>query len=184
MTKKKKYTPQQKAIIRRYYAEKAQRTKLHEGVPKVNSGRFKLPLKKGKHLWNVYRVSNSILNGKHDNDVHGGLVLDELNDKVLLVEVTHSKKNGKRNNMKIRNLRSGDLDENGVLRESYLRKKLIVSVNTVRGEEPIDVIALQRQMNDLNFTEQEKQSIIDELSNLSTAEGKYKKFVDLANKKE
>ena len=41
---------------------------------------FKLPLNNGGRRWNIFRVSNKILNGRNDGDVHGGLVLDELND--------------------------------------------------------------------------------------------------------
>ena len=60
---------------------------------------FKLPLNNGGRRWNIFRVSNKILNGRNDGDVHGGLVLDELNDNYLLVQVTHSPKKGKRNNL-------------------------------------------------------------------------------------
>ena len=144
---------------------------------------FKLPLNNGGHRWNIFRVSNKILNGRNDGDVHGGLVLDELNDNCLLVQVTHSPKKGKRNNLQIRNLSSDDLDKDGNLRQSFLERRLIVSIDTKDGEQGIDYRALNRQMNDLQFTEKEKQTIIDELSHLSTAEEKYNKFVRLAKQK-
>ena len=145
---------------------------------------FKLPNRTGGRRWNIYRVPNFILNGKSDNNVHGGLVLDENNNKVLLVEVTHSKRKGKRTNIAIRNLRSNDIDEKGNLRESYIVRRLVVSINTKDGEQGIDSSALNKQLNDLQFTEEERQFIINELSNLSTAETKYKKFIDLSNKKD
>ena len=81
----------------------------------------KIPLRQGGHRWNIYRVSNYILNGKKDNDVHGGLVIDEINDNVILVEVTHSSRWGKKNNQSIRNINSKDIDENGILRKSYFK---------------------------------------------------------------
>ncbi len=144
---------------------------------------FKLPLNNGGRRWNIFRVPNSILGGKQDNDVHGGLVLDELNDNYLLVQVTHSPKKGKRNNLQIRNLNSSDFDKDGNLRQSFLERRLIVSIDTKDGEQGIDYRALNRQMNDLQFTEKEKQTILDELSHLSTAEEKYNKFVRLAKQK-
>lgn len=144
---------------------------------------FKLPLNNGGHMWNIFRVSNKILNGRNDGDVHGGLVLDELNDNCLLVQVTHSPKKGKRNNLQIRNLSSDDLDKDGNLRQSFLERRLIVSIDTKDGEQGIDVSKLNKQLNDLQFTEDEKQAILDELSHLSTAREKYDKFITLAKKK-
>lgn len=38
-------------------------------------------------------------------------------------------------------------------------------------------------MNDLQFTEEEKRDILNELSHLSTAEERYNKFKELASKK-
>jgi len=179
-SKKKKYTPQQLAIIRRNYAIMSEKQKQPQATQKL----FKLPLKNGGNRWNIFRVSNLILGGYADGDIHGGLVLDEMNNKVLLVEVTHSAKNGKRNNLEIRNLCSNDLDENGNLRKSFARKCLVVTYKNKQGEQGIDVSALKKQMNDLQFTEQEKRDILDKLSHLDTAEEKYKKFVELANKKD
>lgn len=98
-------------------------------------------------------------------------------------KVTHSSKKGKRNNLQIRNLNSNDLDKNGNLKQSFLERRLVVSVDTKNGEQGIDVSKLNKQLNDLQFTEQEKQSILDELSNLSTAREKYDKFITLAKKK-
>ena len=176
--KKRSYTPQQVHIIRRKKAIEAAKKK---SAPSEKN--FKLPLKNGGHRWNIFRVPNAILNGKRDGNVHGGLVLDEENENVLLVEVTHSPKHGKRNNIKVRNLNSRDLDENGELRDSYLERRLIVSVKTQEGEKGIDFHALQKQINDLQFTEEEKRSLLNELSNLSTAEERYDKFIILAQKK-
>lgn len=51
------------------------------------------------------------------------------------------------------------------------------------GEQGIDVSKLNKQLNDLQFTEDEKQAILDELSHLSTAREKYDKFITLAKKK-
>lgn len=144
---------------------------------------FKLPLNNGGRRWNIFRVSNKILNGRNDGDVHGGLVLDELNDNYLLVQVTHSPKKGKRNNLQIRNLNSSDFDKNGNLRQSFLERRLIVSIDTRDGEQGIDVSKLNKQLNDLQFTENEKQAILNELSHLSTAREKYDKFITLAKKK-
>lgn len=144
---------------------------------------FKLPLNNGGRRWNIFRVSNKILNGRNDGDVHGGLVLDELNDNCLLVQVTHSPKKGKRNNLQIRNLSSDDLDKDGNLRQSFLERRLIVSIDTKDGEQGIDVSKLNKQLNNLQFTEDEKQAILDELSHLSTAREKYDKFITLAKKK-
>lgn len=106
-----------------------------------------------------------------------------MNDNYLLVQVTHSSKKGKRNNLQIRNLNSNDLDKNGNLKQSFLERRLVVSVDTKNGEQGIDVSKLNKQLNDLQFTEQEKQSILDELSNLSTVREKYDKFITLAKKK-
>lgn len=177
-TGKYQFTPQQIHIIRR---KKAIVAAQKENVSAEKT--FKLPLKNGGHRWNIFRVSNVVLNGKRDGDVHGGLVLDEENENVMLVEVTHSPKHGKRNNIQIRNLNSQDLDENGNLRESYLERRLIVSYKKGSTEEGIDLRALNRQLNDLQFTEEEKQTILDELSRLSTAEERYRKFLDFAKKK-
>ena len=47
----------------------------------------------------------------------------------------------------------------------------------------IDISALRGQMNDLNFTEEEKQEILVKLSNLSTAEERYQLFEKLAKEK-
>ena len=137
----------------------------------------------GGRRWNIYRVPNFILNGNNDGDVHGGLVLDEENDNVMLVQVTHSARKGKRNNIAIRNLNSKDLDENGNLKQSYIERRLIITYKKGDAEEGIDVRALQDQMNDLQFTEEEKQDILDKLSHLSTAEERYNKFKELASKK-
>ncbi len=176
--KRRRFTPQQIHIIRRKKAIAAAQKK-DVSAEKT----FKLPLRNGGRRWNIFRVSNVVLNGKRDGDVHGGLVVDEENENVMLVEVTHSPKHGKRNNIRVRNLNSKDLDENGNSRESYLERRLIVSVKTQEGEKGIDYHALQKQMNDLQFTEEEKQSILDELSGLSTAEEQYRKFLDFAKKK-
>ena len=172
---------QKKAIAANYARIAAQ--KKSSATTSKSQETFKLPLKNGGRRWNIFRVSNKILNGKNDGDVHGGLVLDELNDNYLLVQVTHSSKKGKRNNLQIRNLNSNDLDKNGNLKQSFLERRLVVSVDTKNGEQGIDVSKLNKQLNDLQFTEQEKQSILDELSNLSTAREKYDKFITLAKKK-
>lgn len=172
---------QKKAIAANYARIAAQ--KKSSATTSKSQENFKLPLKNGGRRWNIFRVSNKILNGKNDGDVHGGLVLDELNDNYLLVQVTHSSKKGKRNNLQIRNLNSNDLDKNGNLKQSFLERRLVVSVDTKNGEQGIDVSKLNKQLNDLQFTEQEKQSILDELSNLSTAREKYDKFITLAKKK-
>lgn len=172
---------QKKAIVANYARIAAQ--KKSSATTSKSQENFKLPLKNGGRRWNIFRVSNKILNGKNDGDVHGGLVLDELNDNYLLVQVTHSSKKGKRNNLQIRNLNSNDLDKNGNLKQSFLERRLVVSVDTKNGEQGIDVSKLNKQLNDLQFTEQEKQSILDELSNLSTAREKYDKFITLAKKK-
>ena len=174
----------QKKAIAANYARKAAQNKQQSKLPQPKAKEiFKLPLKNGGKRWNIYRVPNSILGGKRDNDVHGGLVLDEMNDNYLLVQVTHSPKKGKRNNLQIRNMNSSDFDKDGNLRQSFLDRRLIVSIDTKDGEQGIDYRALNRQMNDLQFTEKEKQTIIDELSHLSTAEEKYNKFVRLAKQK-
>ena len=175
--RRKKYT---KADKLRYYKSR----KNNKNLTSQQRGFATLRVRTGGRRWNIYRVPNFILNGKSDNNVHGGLVLDENNNKVLLVEVTHSKRKGKRTNIAIRNLRSNDIDEKGNLRESYIVRRLVVSINTKDGEQGIDSSALNKQLNDLQFTEEERQFIINELSNLSTAETKYKKFIDLSNKKD
>lgn len=185
MKKKTKFhckSKAQKKAIAANYARIAAQKKSSATTSKLQEN-FKLPLKNGGRRWNIFRVSNKILNGKNDGDVHGGLVLDELNDNYLLVQVTHSSKKGKRNNLQIRNLNSNDLDKNGNLKQSFLERRLVVSVDTKNGEQGIDVSKLNKQLNDLQFTEQEKQSILDELSNLSTAREKYDKFITLAKKK-
>ena len=76
-----------------------------------------------------------------------------------------------------------DLDKDGNLRQSFLERRLIVSIDTKDGEQGIDVSKLNKQLNDLQFTEEEKQAILDELSHLSTAREKYDKFITLAKKK-
>lgn len=89
---------QKKAIAANYARMAAQ--KRHSTPPSQQpkpqpKKEFKLPLNNGGRRWNIFRVPNSILGGKQDNDVHGGLVLDEMNDNYLLVQVTHSPKKGK-----------------------------------------------------------------------------------------
>ena len=110
--------------------------------------------------------------------------MDELNDNCLLLQVTHSPKKGKRNNLQIRNLSSNDLDKDGNLRQSFLERRLIVSIDTKDGEQGIEDAKLKKQINDLKVTEEEKQAILDELSHLSTARDKYDKFITLAKIKE
>lgn len=151
--------------------------------PVLKKTSFKLPLKNGCNRWNIFRVSNRVLNGKNDGDVHGGLVLDEENGNVMLAQVTHSMKKGKRNNIPIRNLDSTDLDKNGKLNKSYVERRLIVCTDFNDDKIGITLNALKGQMNDLQFTETEKQIILDELSHLSTAEERYKLFIELAKKK-
>ncbi len=144
---------------------------------------FKLPLNNGGHRWNIFRVSNKVLNGKNDGDVHGGLVIDEDNGNVMLAQVTHSQRKGKRNNIPIRNIESNDLDKNGKVKDSYIERRLIVSITDKDGEKGIDIKKLNKQINDLHFTEEEKQAILEELSHLSTAEERYKLFKELAKRK-
>lgn len=146
--------------------------------------KFKLALKNGVHIWNIYRVPNIILNGKNDKGVHSALVLDEVNNIVLLVEITHSKKTHNKNNYPIRNLNSKDIDENGDLRESYIVKKVISSYKNkktiiING---INTSALKKQINDLYFTDWKKREILDILSDLTTLEEKYFEFIKLAEK--
>lgn len=194
-------TEAQKNAIKANYAKQANRTKKTVGrgkqqnptkkqepvsnrVSPPNPSSFQLPVKNGGRRWNIYRVPNYILNGKQDNDVHGGLVLDEMNDNVMLVEVTHSKyKKKNRKNLPIRNLESTDLDKEGNLRDSYIEKRLIVSTGKDENERGIDASILNKQMNDLQFDEVEKQAILDELSHLSTAEERYELFQKLAKEK-
>ena len=179
MTKKRKpfkcKNEAQKRAIRANYARKAAENK--------TAPPFKLPLNNGGHRWNIYRVSNTVLNGKNDGDVHGGLVLDEENGNVMLAQVTHSARKGKRTNIPIRNIKSDDLDKDGNLKDSYIERRLIVSVTDKNGEKGIDIEKLNKQLNDLQFTETEKQAILDELSHLSTAEERYKLFKELAKRK-
>ena len=170
----------QKRAIRRYYAEKSQEGKARSAQEKLP---FKLPLKNGGRIWNIYRVPNYILNGKQDGDVHGGLVLDELNDNVMLVEVTHSAKKGKRNNLPVRNLVSTDVLKDGKFRDSYIVKDLVVSVGKNEKMRGVDVSALKNKINDSDFSIDEKQRILDELSHLSTAEERYQLFEKLAKEK-
>lgn len=165
----------QKRAIRANYARKA--------AEKKTAPPFKLPLNNSGHRWNIYRVSNTVLNGKNDGDVHGGLVLDEENGNVMLAQVTHSARKGKRTNIPIRNIKSDDLDKDGNLKDSYIERRLIVSVTDKNGEKGIDIEKLNKQLNDLQFTETEKQAILDELSHLSTAEERYKLFKELAKRK-
>lgn len=166
----------QKRAIRANYARMAAENK-------TSKPSFKLPLKNGEHRWNIYRVSNTVLNGKNDGDVHGGLVLDEENGNVMLAQVTHSPRKGKRNNIPIRNIKSTDLDKDGKLKESYIERRLIVATDFSDEKIGITINALKDQMNDMQFTEAEKQSILDELSHLSTAEERYKLFKELAKRK-
>lgn len=182
----------QKYAIRKRYAErnakannspKAPPTSKSQDLSIETKPKFQLPLKSGKRIWNIYKVPNRILNGCQDSGIHGGLVLDEENENVMLVEVTHSAKNGKRNNIPVRNLDSTDLDENGKPRDSYVKKKLVVSIAMQDGEQGVDIKALKAQMNDLQFTEEEKKAVLDQLSNLTTAEERYLLFKDLAQKK-
>lgn len=170
----------QKRAIRASYARKASENKT---PPPVKAPPFKLPLNNGGHRWNIYRVSNTVLNGKNDGDVHGGLVLDEENGNVMLAQVTHSPRKGKRTNISIRNIKSDDLDKDGNLKDSYIERRLIVSVTDKNGEKGIDIEKLNKQLNDLQFTETEKQAILNELSHLSTAEERYKLFKELAKRK-
>lgn len=152
-TKKRKRSRAELAMIRSYYAKRASQ-KQQSGQPKRDKQvqqevvepvkrPFKLPLRNGGRRWNIYNVPNFILNGKHDGDIHGGLVLDEDNDNVMLVQVTHSSKKGSRNNIVIRNLDSKDLDENGNLKQSYIERRLIVTYKKGKAEEGIDVRALR-----------------------------------------
>lgn len=175
-------TEAQRIAIRASYAKKAKENK---APPPPSKPPFKLPLKNGGRRWNIYRVPNYILNGKQDGNVHGGLVLDELNDNVMLVQVTHSEyKKRNRKNLLIRNLDSTDTDKKtGRLRNSYLEKRLVVSTKSQGVERGIASTVLGKQTNDLQFTEEEKQAILDELSNLSTAEEKYELFKKLAKEK-
>lgn len=173
----------QKKAIAASYARKAKQQQQKNSPMPVKQENFKIPLHNGGYRWNIYRVSDKILNGRQSGDVHGGLVIDESNNNVMLAEVTHSQKKGKRNNLPIRNLNSQDLDKDGTLRESYIERKLVVSIVDKAGEKGIDVKVLNKQMNDLQFTEAEKQKILEELSHLSTAEEKYKLFQKLAEKK-
>ena len=174
---------QKKAIAANYARMVAQKKRNTASPLPKQQEQFKLPLHNGGKRWNIYRVSNKILNGRNDGDVHGGLVLDELNDNYLLVQVTHSPRKGKRNNLQIRNLNSTDFDKDGNLRQSFLERRLIVSIDTKDDEQGIDVSKLNKQLNDLQFTDKEKRDILDELSHLSTAREKYGKFVSLAKKK-
>lgn len=191
MSKQKKFKckneAQKKAIKANYarIADKNKNSKIVKGPKIGNKTKFKLPLKNGGHRWNIYKVSNKILNGKHDGGVHGGLVIDEKNGNVLLVQVTHSSRNehNKRNNYQIRNLDSSDLDKDGNLRKSYIEKRLIVEYKTKGGLRSIGLDKLNGQMNDLNFDEDEKKIIIEALSNLSTAEERYTLFLENAKKK-
>lgn len=186
MSKRKHFKCKSQAqvyAIRRSYAERQEKERLLNNN-NSNDNSFKLPLKSGEHTWNIYRVPNSILNGKQDNNVHGGLVLDEINNKVMLVEVTHqeyAKRN--RKNLEIENKVSSDLNENGELRRSFLKKKLIMSVNRKGEEVGIDNFSLLKQLNDKEFTLEEKNYILTELSRLSTAEEKYKLFLKLVKEK-
>ena len=173
-------TEAQKKAIAASCAKRAEEKKKQVQVPKPQ---FKLPLKEGGRRWNIYKTPNYILNGKQDGDVHGGLVLDELNDNVILVQVTHKPRKGKRNNIPVRNLESTDLDEMGKLRESYLERRLIVSLERNGVKRGIENTALKAQKNDLQFTKEEKQAILDELSGLSTAEERYQLFEKLAKEK-
>ena len=172
----------QKRAIRRYYAEKSQEGKAEPAQAKPP---FKLPLKNGGHRWNIYKTPNYILNGNPNGDIHGGLVLDELNDNVVLVQVTHSEyKKQNRKNLPIRNLNSTDIDKKtGKLRSSYIEKRLVVSTKSKGVERGIESTILGKQMNDLQFTEEEKQAILNELSHLSTAEERYQLFEKLAKEK-
>ena len=115
---------------------------------------------------------------KKDNDVHGGLVIDEINDNIILVEVTHSSRWGKRNNQSIRNINSKDVDENGVLRKSYFKKRLIISKNG----KAINISVLQKQNNDLNFSLEEVKEILNVINNLETTIEKYEEFIKLSKK--
>lgn len=144
---------------------------------------FKLPLNNGGHRWNIFKVPNFILNGRQDGDVHGGLVLDEDNGNVMLAQVTHSPRKGKRTNIPIRNIDSTDLNKDGKLKASYIERRLIVAITDKNSEQGIDLRALNDQMNDLQFTEEEKKTILEELSHLSTSEERYKLFKELAKRK-
>lgn len=173
----------QKKAIAASYARKAKQQKQKNSPMPVEQQNFKLPLHNGGHRWNIYRVSDKILNGKQSGDVHGGLVIDENNNNVMLAQVTHSPKKGKRNNFPVRNLDSQDLDKDGNIKSAYLERRLIVSTDFGGKDIGMTTNALKRQMNDLQFTEAEKQKILDEFSHLSTAEEKYKLFQKLAQKK-
>ena len=181
--KKPRFHCKSEAQKRAIAANCAKRAKQKKQEKQITNAPFKLPLKNGGRRWNIYKVSNSILNGKQDGAVHGGLVLDEMNDNVMLAQLTHSSKKGKRNNLPIRNLDSTDLDKDGNLQKSYLERRLIVSTSRGGNEFGINISALNGQMNDLQFTEDEKQAILDELSHLSTAEERYQLFEKLAKEK-
>ncbi len=174
---------QKRAIWANYSKNGTGQKSLKQQSKSIQKDKFQLPFRDGGRRWQIFKVPDFILNGKQDNSVHGGLVIDEENDNFLLVQVTHSEKKGKRNNISVRNLVSTDLDENGNLKNSFLERRLIVSFKNGNKESGIDIRALNDQMNDLQFTETEKREILAQLSNLSTAEEKYKKFIDLANKK-
>ncbi len=190
MAKRKKFkcrSEAQKHAIKISYAKIAQkrRNQFTNNSNNEQKTNFKLPLKNGGHRWNIYRVSNAVLNGRNDGDVHGGLVLDEKNGNVMLAQVTHSPRKGKRTNIKVSNLNSKDINkETGKLNDSYIERRLIVNTNFKDEEKGITLHALNKQVNDLQFTEEEKQKILRELSHLSTAEERYKLFVELANKKD
>ena len=70
-----------------------------------------------------------------------------------------------------------------VIQRLSLEKRLVVSTKSKGVERGIENTVLGDQKNDLQFTEEEKQTILDELSNLSTAEEKYQLFEKLAKEK-
>lgn len=145
---------------------------------KVKSKKSTIPLRNGGHRWNIYRVSNYILNGKRDNDVHGGLVIEEINEKVILVEVTHSSRWGKRNNYKIRNINSKDISSENKLKDSYIKKHLVFSKNG----QAISVSVLKKQQNDLNFTIEEIKEILEMINSLDSTKEKYEQFKKFVKK--
>lgn len=115
-----------------------------------------IPLVSGKYEWNTYNVENRILHHDAEDGHHTTLVLLEYKGKLLLAEITHSSRGGRK--LQITNPVSTDTEE------SFIKRITVVSLNQ-RKTVPIRISHLGIKRNDRYFSKEEKEKILKSLNN-------------------
>lgn len=131
--------------------------------------------------WRIFNFKNwaFLKKGNKEDEVHPGVVIAKENENYVLLQTTHSEKDGKRNNYLLGRLNPNDK------KDSYIKKDIFVRTRNNTGSSITDAAKSSEERTDLRKIELAEQKEILKVINNKPSNRKryYEEFVKYNNKK-